>query len=72
MGNSDFTRISGAGTKIDWAALGKAATYQVHTGERWATVTRAVYATIHNPQNRRVLLKDTQTIINAELFEIPK
>jgi hypothetical protein len=67
-----FHRITGAGDSVDWQALGKSVVYQVYTPTGWQTVTRSIYATIRNPQNRRVLLKDTQTIINSELFEIPK
>lgn len=57
---------------IDWASLTKPITYQLHNGTDWVNVSRAVYATIQHQQNRRVLLKDTQKIINSELFEIPK
>jgi hypothetical protein len=68
-----LNRIVGAGADaVDWQALGKTVTYQVHTGDRWTTITRDVYRTLTNPKTRRVLLKDTQTIINTELFEIPR
>lgn len=54
----------------DWANLAKPVTYQVHTGDRWATVTRAIYATIRNPQNRRILLRDEKKVTNSELIKI--
>lgn len=63
-------KFVGATAGIDWDKLSKDVTYQVHTGDRWATVTRAIYATIHNPQNRRVLLKAERKVINSELIKI--
>lgn len=54
----------------DWANLAKPVVYQVRAGDRWATVTRAIYATIQNPNNRRMLLKDEQKVIHDELIRI--
>lgn len=67
---SHTAKLVGATAGIEWDKLSKDVTYQVHTGDRWATVTRAIYATIQNPQNRRVLLKQEQKIINSELIKI--
>ena len=53
-----------------WEKLAKEVTYQIHTPSGWLNITRQGYATIQNPQNRRILLKPEQTIINSELIKI--
>ena len=53
-----------------WERLVKDVTYQIHTPSGWLNITRQGYATIQNPQNRRILLKPEQTIINSELIKI--
>jgi hypothetical protein len=45
-------------------------TYQIQTPSGWINVSRAIYATIKHPQNRRILLRDEQKIINDELIKI--
>jgi hypothetical protein len=55
---------------IPWSALVKPVTYQLRAAEYWINIPRNIYATIPNPQNRRILLRDEQKIINSELIKI--
>ena len=53
---------------VDFSTLIRPVTYQLQNGGRWINVSRAIYATIKNPQNRRILLRDEQKVINSELI----
>ena len=55
---------------VVWAKLGKTVTYQVHRPDGgWVSIPRETYRTLINPQTRRILLRDTQKIINSTLMD---
>jgi DNA recombination-dependent growth factor C len=60
----------GSTDTVDWSSLNKSVTYQLRTPTGWVSVTRTTYATITHPQNRRILLRDEQKIINSELIKV--
>jgi hypothetical protein len=53
---------------VDFSTLIRPVTYQIRTPDGWINVSRAIYATIKNQQNRRILLRDEKKIINSELI----
>jgi hypothetical protein len=55
---------------VDFSTLTRPVTYQLRNGGRWINVSRAIYSTIKHPQNRRILLRNEQKIINSELIKV--